>query len=62
MTYTTQMTAAQIQAAQAQAQSIANSATTAVSNKTFVFVAAFDGTNNDRNNPALARKSGSDSN
>jgi len=54
MTYTTQLTTAQIQAAQAQAQSIANSATTAVSNKTFVFVAAFDGTNNDRTNLTLA--------
>ena len=54
MTYTTQLTAAQVQTAQYQAQSIADSATTVIGSNKFVFFAAFDGTNNDRSNPALA--------
>jgi len=44
-------TAAQISAAQAQANAIATSATSAVSGNTFVFFAAFDGTNNIKTNP-----------
>ncbi len=54
MTYATPLTTAQIQTAQSQAQSIANSATTVIGSNKFVFFAAFDGTNNDRSNPLVA--------
>lgn len=55
MTYATPLTAAQVQAAQTQATAIANSANIAIGSNKFVFFAAFDGTNNDRTNPALAQ-------
>jgi hypothetical protein len=54
MTYPTTLNAAQVIAAQSQAQSIASSATNVIGSNKFVFFAAFDGTNNDRSNPALA--------
>lgn len=57
MTYETALTAIQVQAAQSQAQSIANSANSAntvIGSNKFVFFAAFDGINNDRSNPASA--------
>src|SRR5437660_7052696 len=44
-----------INAAQAQADAIAASATPAVSSNSFVFVAAFDGTNDIKTNPAYSR-------
>lgn len=50
MTYATQLTSAQVQPAQSQAQTVANSATTVIGSDRFVFFAAFDGTNNDRSN------------
>src|SRR5437016_13655827 len=48
------LNAEQISAAQAQADAIAASATSAVSGNTFVFLAAFDGTNNIKTNPAYS--------
>jgi len=47
-------TAAQVSAIQAQANAIAASATSAVAPNTFVFFAAFDGTNNIKTNPAFS--------
>lgn len=54
MTYATPLTVSQVQTAQAQALSVSNSASTVIGSNKFVFFAAFDGTNNDRSNPALA--------
>ena len=47
------LSAAEIQQAQQQAQAIASAATLAVKPGQFIFFAAFDGTNNNRNNLAL---------
>ena len=55
MTYPTPLTTTQVQAAQSQAQTVANSTTTVIGSNKFVFFAAFDGSNNDRNNLAIAR-------
>ena len=49
MTYATALTASQIQSAQAQSQNIANSANTVIGGGKFVYFAAFDGTNKERN-------------
>ena len=54
MTYAVPLPTTQVQAAQSQALTVANSATTVIGSNKFVFFAAFDGTNNDRNNPSLA--------
>ena len=54
MTYSTPLTAAQVQIARSQAQSVASSATSVIGSNKFVFFATFDGTNNDRSNPATA--------
>lgn len=45
-----QLTAQEVQQAQTQAAAVANSASSVVTQGQFVFFAAFDGTNNDRNN------------
>lgn len=46
------LTQSQVEQAQSQAQAIANSATQTISKNQFVFFAAFDGTNNNANDPS----------